>query len=174
MLNKIVIMGRLTRDPELRYTQSQTPVASFTVAVDRDFKNQDGSRSTDFIDCVAWRQGGEFVSRYFRKGSMIVVEGSLQSRQWQDRDGNKRTSWEINVENTYFGESKRESNPPAAGTSSGASATFPAHGEGRQYGNPNVSAGGFEDLGPGAGVGNPFVGGDQMGMEDDGDGTLPF
>lgn len=164
MLNKIVIMGRLTRDPELRYTQSQTPVASFTVAVDRDFKNQDGSRSTDFIDCVAWRQGGEFVSRYFRKGSMIVVEGSLQSRQWQDRDGNKRTSWEINVEHAYFGESKREDRGESYGT--------PSPTERRGYGNPNVSAGGFEDLGPGAGEGNPFVGGDQMGMEDDGE--LPF
>lgn len=167
MLNKIVIMGRLTRDPELRYTQSQTPVASFTVAVDRDFKNQDGSRSTDFIDCVAWRQGGEFVSRYFRKGSMIVVEGSLQSRQWQDRDGNKRTSWEINVEHAYFGESKREDRSESYGTPRTPSPT-----ERRGYGNPNVSAGGFEDLGPGAGEGNPFVGGDQMGMEDDGE--LPF
>lgn len=169
MLNKIVIMGRLTRDPELRYTQSQTPVASFTVAVDRDFKNQDGSRSTDFIDCVAWRQGGEFVSRYFRKGSMIVVEGPLQSRQWQDRDGNKRTSWEINVEHAYFGESKREDRGESYGTPRTPSPT-----ERRGYGNPNVSAGGFEDLGPGAGEGNPFVGGDQMGMEDDEGGTLPF
>lgn len=167
MLNKIVIMGRLTRDPELRYTQSQTPVASFTVAVDRDYKNQDGSRSADFIDCVAWRQGGEFVSRYFRKGSMIVVEGSLQSRQWQDRDGNKRTSWEINVEHAYFGESKREDRSESYGTPRTSSPT-----ERRGYGNPNVSAGGFEDLGPGAGERNPFVGGGQMGMEDDGE--LPF
>lgn len=166
MLNKIVIMGRLTKDPELRYTQSQTPVASFTVAVDRDFKNQDGSRSTDFIDCVAWRAGAEFVSKYFRKGSMIVVSGSLQSRRWQDRDGNNRTSWEINAENTYFGESKREDRGGSYGTQRPT--------ERRGYGNHNVSAGGFEDLGPGAGVGNPFVGGDQMGMEDDGDGTLPF
>lgn len=166
MLNKIVIMGRLTKDPELRYTQSQTPVASFTVAVDRDFKNQDGSRSTDFIDCVAWRAGAEFVSKYFRKGSMIVVSGSLQSRRWQDRDGNNRTSWEINAENTYFGESKREDRGESYGTQRPT--------ERRSYGSPNVSAGGFEDLGPGAGVGNPFVGGDQMGMEDDGDGTIPF
>lgn len=166
MLNKIVIMGRLTRDPELRYTQSQTPVASFTVAVDRDYKNADGSRGTDFIDCVAWRQGGEFISRYFRKGSMIVAAGSLQSRQWTDRDGNKRTSWEVNVENSYFGESKREERE-SYGTPRASSPT-----ENRSYGNPNVSAGGLEDLGPGAGIGNPFVGGDQMGMEDDGE--LPF
>ena len=108
MLNHIVIMGRLTRDPELRYTQSQTPVASFTVAVDRDFGGRDGGeKQTDFIDCSAWRQTGEFVSKYFRKGSMIVVSGRLQSRKWQDRDGNNRTSWEISADNVYFGESRR-------------------------------------------------------------------
>lgn len=164
MLNKIVIMGRLTRDPELRYTQSQTPVASFTVAVDRDYKNADGSRGTDFIDCVAWRQGGEFISSYFRKGSMIVVSGSLQSRQWTDRDGNKRTSWEVNVENSYFGESKREDAPSRTPSPTGN----------RNYGNHNVSAGGFEDLDPGAGVGNPFVQSKQMGIEEEDDGELPF
>lgn len=169
MLNKIVIMGRLTRDPELRYTQSQTPVASFTVAVDRDYKNADGSRGTDFIDCVAWRQGGEFISRYFRKGSMIVVAGSLQSRQWTDRDGNKRTAWEVNVENSYFGESKREDRGESYGPS-----RAPAPTERRGYGNPNVSTGGFEDLGPGAGDDNPFVQSRQMSMEDEDDGELPF
>ena len=108
MLNHITIMGRLTRDPELRYTQSGIPVASFTVAVDRDYTSgQNGERGTDFIDCVAWRQGGEFVSKYFAKGSMIVVSGRLESRKWQDRDGNNRTSWEINVDRSYFGESRR-------------------------------------------------------------------
>ena len=108
MLNHIVIMGRLTRDPELRYTQAQVPVASFTVAVDRDFGGRDGGeKQTDFIDCSAWRQTGEFVSKYFRKGSMIVVSGRLQSRKWQDRDGNNRTSWEISADNVYFGESRR-------------------------------------------------------------------
>ncbi|MBQ3380157.1 MAG: single-stranded DNA-binding protein, partial [Oscillospiraceae bacterium] len=91
MLNHIVIMGRLTRDPELRYTQSQTPVVSFSVAVDRDFGGRDGGeKQTDFIDCVAWRSTAEFVSKYFRKGSMVVVSGRLQIRDWQDRDGNKR------------------------------------------------------------------------------------
>jgi single-strand DNA-binding protein len=108
MLNHIVIMGRLTRDPELRYTQAQVPVASFTVAVDRDFGGRDGGeKQTDFIDCSAWRQTGEFVSKFFRKGSMIVVSGRLQSRKWQDRDGNNRTSWEISADNVYFGESRR-------------------------------------------------------------------
>lgn len=108
MLNKIIIHGRLTRDPELRYTQSQTPVASFTVAVDRDYTDQSGSKETDFIDCVAWRSGAEFVSKYFHKGQLILVEGRLTSRKWEDRDGNKRTSWEIVADHTYFGESKRE------------------------------------------------------------------
>lgn len=174
MLNHIVIMGRLTKDPELRYTQSSTPVASFTVAVDRDFKGQDGSRSTDFIDCVAWRAGAEFVDKYFRKGSMIVVSGSLQSRQWQDLDGNKRTSWEINAEHTYFGEAKRETRavedagPYTGGTPRASSPT-----EQRSYGNPNVGAGGFEDLGPGYGEGNPFAGGYQQTFGDE-DGELPF
>ena len=108
MLNHITIMGRLTRDPELRYTQSQTPVASFTLAVDRDFGGRDGGeRQTDFIDCVAWRQTAEFVSKYFAKGSMAVVSGRLQIRDWTDRDGGKRRSAEVVVDNIYFGESKR-------------------------------------------------------------------
>ena len=109
MLNHIVIMGRLTRDPELRTTQGGVNVASFSVAVERDFGSRDGGeRQTDFIDCVAWRQTGEFVSRYFRKGSMIVVSGRLQSRKWQDRDGNNRTNWEISADNVYFGEGRRD------------------------------------------------------------------
>jgi single-strand DNA-binding protein len=108
MLNHIVLMGRLTRDPELRYTQSQTPVASFSLAVDRDFGGRDGGeRQTDFIDIVAWRSTGEFVSKYFTKGSMAVVSGRLQIRDWTDRDGNKRRSAEVVADNVYFGESKR-------------------------------------------------------------------
>ena len=110
MLNHITIMGRLTRDPELRTTQAGVSVTSFTVAVDRDFGGRDGGeRQTDFIDCSAWRSTAEFVNKYFRKGSMVVVSGRLQSRKWQDRDGNNRTSWEINVDNVYFGESRRDS-----------------------------------------------------------------
>ena len=97
MLNKIFIMGRLTRDPELRSTQSGTPVASFSLAVDRDFKEQDGSRATDFIDCVAWRSSAEFVDKYFSKGRMAVVEGRLQIRDWTDKEGNKRRSAEVIV-----------------------------------------------------------------------------
>lgn len=110
MLNHIVIMGRLTRDPELRYTQSQIPVASFTLAVDRDFGGRDGGdRQTDFIDCVAWRQTAEFVSKYFAKGRMAVVSGRLQSRKWETKEGEKRTSWEVVADNVYFGDSRRDS-----------------------------------------------------------------
>lgn len=115
MLNRIVVMGRLTRDPELRYTQSNTPVASFTLAVDRDFSGKDGGeKQTDFIDCVAWRQTGEFVSKYFAKGSMAVVSGRLQSRKWQDNQGNNRTNWEVNADNVYFGESKKDNSTHTA------------------------------------------------------------
>ena len=114
MLNKIILMGRLTRDPELRRTQSGTAVASFTLAVDRDYKPQDGERETDFIDIVAWRGTGEFVSKYFTKGRMAVVEGRLQVRDWTDKDGNKRRSTEVVADNVYFGDSKRhESGTPA-------------------------------------------------------------
>lgn len=144
MLNHITIMGRLVRDPELRHTQSGTPVASFTVAVDRDYSGQDGGeKQTDFIECVAWKGTGEFVSKYFRKGSMIIVAGRLQSRKWQDRDGNNRINWEVNAQSVYFGESKN--NYPNA-----AQATYQ-----QNYGNPNVSAAGFTEL-------------------DDSDGELPF
>ena len=114
MLNKIILMGRLTRDPELRRTQSGTAVASFTLAVDRDYKPQDGERETDFIDIVAWRGTGEFVSKYVTKGRMAVVEGRLQVRDWTDKDGNKRRSTEVVADNVYFGDSKRsESGTPA-------------------------------------------------------------
>lgn len=111
MLNHIVIMGRLVRDPELRYTHSSVPVTSFTVAVDRDYQNENGERQADFIDCVAWRGTAEFISKYFRNGSMIVVSGRLQAHKWEDRDGNKRTGWAIKVDNVYFADSKKsESN----------------------------------------------------------------
>ena len=109
MLNHIVIMGRLTRDPELRRTGSGVAVTSFSLAVDRDFgKNENGEKETDFIDCVAWRQTGEFVSKYFTKGRMAVVSGRLQIRSWTDKDGNKRRTAEVVADNVYFGDSKRE------------------------------------------------------------------
>ncbi len=120
MLNHIVIMGRLTRDPELRRTGSGIAVASFSVAVDRDFgKNENGEKETDFIDCVAWRQTGEFVSKYFTKGRMIVVSGRLQVRSWTDKDGNKRRTAEVVADNVYFGDSKRDSGDSYGGNSYG-------------------------------------------------------
>ena len=109
MLNHITLMGRLVADPELRRTGSGVAVASFRIAVDRDFAPKDGGeRKADFISCVAWRQTGEFISKYFTKGRMIVVDGRLEMRDWTDRDGNKRTSAEVIVDNAYFGDSKRD------------------------------------------------------------------
>ena len=109
MLNHIVLMGRLTRDPELRRTGSGIAVASFTIAVDRDFSGKDSEKETDFIDIVAWRQTGEFVSKYFTKGRMAVVSGRLQIRNWTDKEGNKRKSAEVVADHVYFGDSKKES-----------------------------------------------------------------
>lgn len=107
MLNKVFVMGRLTRDPELRRTQAGTSVASFSLAVERDYKDKsNGERGVDYIECVAWRQSADFVSRYFAKGRMAVVEGRLQVRDWTDDNGNKRRTTEIVVENIYFGDSK--------------------------------------------------------------------
>ena len=135
MLNHITIMGRLTRDPELRRTGTGIAVASFTVAVDRDFSGRDGGeKETDFIDCVAWRQTGEFVSKYFTKGSMIVVSGRLQIRSWTDKDGNKRRTAEVVADNVYFGESRRsnEGNSSYGGNAYGgnsyAAPAAPAYG----------------------------------------------
>ena len=135
MLNHITIMGRLVRDPELRRTGSGIAVASFTVAVDRDFGGRDGGeKETDFIDCVAWRQTGEFVSKYFTKGRMIVVSGRLQIRNWTDKDGNKRRTAEVVADNCYFGDSKRDSD----GGSSFGGNTY----GGNSYGNYGAPAGG--------------------------------
>ena len=163
MLNRIIIMGRLVRDPELRTTQSGVSVTSFTLAVDRDFKNRDsGEKSTDFIDVVAWRQTAEFVCKYFGKGRMAVAEGRLQIRDWKDRDGNNRRSAEVVADNVYFADSKRDSAggsdsygaPPAYGAPAA-----PAYGGGQSYGG---------------GYGAPA--GDSSGFAeiDDQDGDLPF
>lgn len=138
MLNHIVIMGRLTRDPELRRTGSGIAVVSFNVAVERDFaEKQSGQKETDFIDCVAWRQTGEFVSKYFTKGRVIVVSGRLRIRNYTDKDGNKRRSAEIVADNCYFGDSKKDAdgtpgggnayggyNAPAAGTYTPPAASY--------------------------------------------------
>lgn len=166
MLNHIVIMGRLTRDPELRRTGSGIAVTSFTLAVDRDYNSKEsGERETDFIDCVAWRSTGEFVSKYFAKGRMAVVSGRLQIRSWTDKDGNKRRSAEVVADNVYFGESKRdESSAPYGGNAYGSASGItppPAPGYGGYsapaptYSAPSQSAADFA-------------------MLDDNDAQLPF
>lgn len=127
MLNHIVIMGRMVRDPELRRTQSGISVCSFTLACDRDFKSKDGGeKETDFIDCVAWRSTAEFVSKYFTKGRMMAVEGRLQLRDWVDKEKNKRRSAEIQVDGAYFADSKKEQEPPEV--THGAGDGFPSGG----------------------------------------------
>ena len=170
MLNKIVIMGRLTRDPELRRTQNGTSVTSFSIACDRDFKSQSGEKETDFIDVVAWRGTAEFVSKYFGKGRMAVVEGRLQIRDWTDRDGGKRRSAEVVADNVYFGDSKRDSGgdygggyapqsygaPPSGGASAG-------YGAPAVYGTPAGRA-------PAADYG----GGSEFSEIGEEDGELPF
>lgn len=131
MLNKIFIMGRLAHDPELRHTQTGTPVANFTLAVDRDFKEKNtGERTTDWIDVVAWRTTGEFVSKYFSKGRMAVVEGRLQIRDWTDKEGSKRRSAEVVADSVYFGDSRRD------GDSSNTSRGYQASAD---YGGPSGS-----------------------------------
>ena len=166
MLNHITIMGRLTRDPELRRTGSGIAVASFTLAVDRDFSPKDGGeRETDFIDCVAWRQTGEFVSKYFTKGRMAVVSGRLQIRNWNDKDGNKRRSAEVVADNVYFGDSRREDQ---GGASFGGNA-YGGNSYGGGYGAPAPTAGGFG--GYAAPTGAPAS---DFAMLDDDDAQLPF
>ena len=161
MLNHITIMGRLTRDPELRRTGSGIAVASFTVAVDRDFSGRDGGeRETDFIDCVAWRQTGEFVSKYFTKGSMIVVSGRLQIRNWTDKEGNKRRSAEVVADNCYFGESKRNSEGNAYGGN-----TYGGNSFGGGYSAPAPSYGGYSA---------PAAPASDFAMLEDDDAQLPF
>ena len=154
MLNVAIIMGRLTADPELRTTASGVAVTTFSVAVDRRFQRQGEEKQTDFIDCVAWRQTAEFVNKYFTKGSMAVVSGRLQIRDWTDRDGGKRRSAEVVVDNMYFGESKRRDSGDSRSDSYSNSYSRPSSG----YDAPrsvNSAPSAFSEL-------------------DDGDGELPF
>lgn len=116
MLNRIIIMGRLGDDPKVRYTQGGTPVASFSLAVDRDFKDQSGDRITDWVPVVAWNAKAKFVEQYFKKGQMAVVEGRLQVRDWTDKDGGKRRSYEVVADNVYFGGSKSDGAAPNKAT----------------------------------------------------------
>lgn len=157
MLNRIYLMGRLVADPECRQTPSGVAVATFRIAVDRDYKNRDtGERETDFVTIVAWRGTAEFVQRYFSKGRMAVVEGRLQIRPYTDRDGNKRSATEVVADNIYFGDSKRDSDSGSTGGYSGGYAPRPA---------AAPAAGGYDM--PAAGV-------DQFSELDDDNGDLPF
>lgn len=108
MLNKVILMGRFTKDPELRATQQGESVLSFSLAVDRDYKGQNEERKTDFINCVAWRKTAEFISKYFRKGNLATIEGSIETRSWENEEGKKNYATEVKVNNIYFGESKKE------------------------------------------------------------------
>ena len=171
MLNHITIMGRLTRDPELRRTGSGVAVASFTLAVDRDFgKNDNGERETDFIDCVAWRQTGEFVSKYFTKGRMAVVSGRLQIRSWNDKDGNKRRTAEVVADNVYFGDSKRDEG--------GSSYAGNSYGGGNSYGSAPAYGGYSAPSAPAApaygGYSVPSAPASDFAMLNDDDAQLPF
>ena len=175
MLNHIVIMGRLVRDPELRRTGNGIAVASFRVAVDRDFAPKDGGeRKADFIDCVAWRQTGEFISKYFTKGRMIVVSGRLQIRSWTDKDGNKRRTAEVVADNCYFGDSKRDGD---SGSSYGGNTYGGNAYGGSSYGNNNYG-GGYNAPAPNYGGNNygapAAAPASDFAMLDDDDAQLPF
>lgn len=143
MLNQIVLMGRLTRDPELRRTGSGVAVASFTLAVDRDFAAQGAEKETDFVDIVAWRNTAEFVSRFFTKGRMAVVTGRLQIRNWTDKEGNKRRSAEVVADNVYFGDSKRDGAAPGGFDQTPSYPQVPAY---QAPASPAPSASGFSML----------------------------
>ena len=167
MLNHIVIMGRLARDPELRHTQSGVAVASFRLAVDRDFKDKNtGERATDWIDVVAWRQTGEFVSRYFTKGRRAVVEGRLQMRDWTDKDGNKRTSAEVVADNVYFGDSKRDGE--------GGGSYSSGYRQDGGYSQPAPRSGSYGGGDALSGYGAPPADGDSFSELTTDDGPLPF
>ena len=175
MLSHITVMGRLTRDPELRRTGSGVAVARFTVAVDRDFGGRDGGeKETDFIDCVAWRQTGEFVSKYFTKGRMIVVSGRLQIRSWTDKDGNKRRTAEVVADNVYFGDSKRDND---GGSSYGGNTYGGNAYGGNSYGNQN-NYGGFSAPAPAPSYGGysapAAAPASDFAMLEDDDAQLPF
>jgi len=175
MLNHIVIIGRLTRDPEMRRTGSNIAVASFTVAVERDFA-QGGQKETDFIDCVAWRQTGEFVSKYFKKGNMIVVSGRLQIRSWNDKDGNKRRSAEVVADNCYFGESKQsaeKSNTGSYGGNSYGNSYSGSYGGGYPETQAQIDRVSGQGFTPPPYPGNSYQQQDFAMLEDD-DANLPF
>lgn len=168
MINVAVLMGRLVADPEMRRTQSDLPVCSFRIAVERNYASKTGERQADFIDIVAWRNTAEFVCRYFTKGQMIAVNGSIQTRSYEDKQGNKRTAVEVVADNVSFCGSKRESGGSPSGGESG--------GRGGSYGNSY--GGGREEFSPAPTFSEPapaFSSGDDSSFEaDTADSDLPF
>lgn len=163
MLNHIALMGRLTRDPEYRTTQTGLSVTNFSIAVDRDFPGQDGEKETDFIDCVAWRKTAEFVTKYFHKGSQIALTGRLQIRSWTDKDGNKRRTAEVVADNCYFGDSKRDAD---SGSSYGGN-TYGGNSYGNAYSAPAGNNYGYAAPAASAPASD-------FAMLDDDDAQLPF
>ena len=176
MLNHIVIMGRLVRDPELRRTGNGIAVASFRVADDRDFAPKDGGeRKAEFIDCVAWRQTGEFISKYFSKGRMIIVDGRLEMRDWTDKDGNKRTSAEIVVANAYFGDSKRDNEGGSYGGNTYGGNSYGGNSYGKQGGYNGGNSYGQQQSGGFGGYAQPASApASDFAMLEDDDAQLPF
>lgn len=157
MLNDVSLVGRLVRDPESRRTGSGIEVCNFTLAVDDDFKGQDGQKETDFIDCTAWRQAAEFVGKYLTKGMMAAVRGRMKSRKWTDKDGNKRTSWFVKCDNVYSCEPRREATQEQRSQYTSPSYTSPT-----VYDPPGFAApaGGYSQA--------------DFAMLDDDDANLPF
>ena len=159
MLNSVCLMGRLTADPELKSTQLGVSVCNFRIAVDRTYTPKGQEKQTDFINIITWRSTAEFVSRYFRKGQLVAVQGSIQTGQYTDRDGNKRTTAEVVADNVYFGDSKRDGD--GGGYSAG-------------YSQGGYSAGGYASSAAPSGYGAPPADGDQFAELSDDDGELPF
>lgn len=143
-MNVVCLLGRLTGDPELRRTQTDVAVTSFCVAVDRAYQPKGQERQTDFINVVAWRGTAEFICRYFHKGQRIALNGSLQSRQYTDKEGNKRTAYEVVVDNAFFAESKREGSGASASNPFGS--PIPSYGSDMQPAFSTASEGDFEEI----------------------------
>lgn len=168
-LNDCAFSGRLVRDPEVRRTGSGVAVTSYTIAVERDIPGQDGKRETDYVDCVAWREKGEFVGKYFKKGSPIISKGRMQQREWTDKNGNKRKSWELYVENVYFAGSKQDSEG-SGGQQRGQYSGQGGYSAPSNYGGSN--SGGYG--GYGGTYSAPQNPGGDFAMLDDDDAQLPF
>ena len=171
MLNDCAFAGRMVRDPELRRTGSGIAVTGFTIAVERDIPGQDGKRETDFIDCVAWREKGEFVGKYFKKGSMVIAKGRMQSRDWTDKQGNKRKAWELQVDGVYFGGSKKDEEGQ---TGQRSQSGYGGYSGGNAYPEATAAVNRYGGGGYGGNYGPPQNPGGDFAMLTDDDAQLPF